>query len=129
MKRLEKIVLTCSVIAASGLLGSMVGGGIAPVEAQTVEAQTVQPAPVLLAANPKTYMTVVDNNNIVVQITEGEFFFHGYLERTSGNMFVGQDEQVRVMYDRGTSQLVVINVQTGDELYNYTFSMADEGSL
>lgn len=123
MKHLEKIVLTCSVIAASGLLGSMVGG-IAP-----VQAQTVQPAPVLLAASPTTYMTVVDNNNIVVQITEGEFFFHGYLKRTSGNMFVGEDEQVRVMYDRGTSQLVVINVRTGDELYNYTFSIADEGAL
>lgn len=123
MKRLEKIVLACSVIAASSLFGSLVKA-ISP-----AQSQTVQPAPMLLAADPTTYMTVIDNNTIVVQITEGEFFFHGWLERASGNMFVGQDEQVRVMYDRSTSRLVVINVRTGDEFYNYFFSTADEGAL
>lgn len=123
MKRLEKIVLACSVIAASSLFESLVRA-ISP-----AQSQTVQPAPMLLAADPTTYMTVIDNNTIVVQITEGEFFFHGWLERTSGDMFVGQDEQVRVMYDRSTSRLVVINVRTGDEFYNYFFSTADEGAL
>lgn len=123
MKRLEKIVLACSVIAASSLFGSLVRA-IPP-----AQSQSVQPAPMLLAADPTTYMTVIDNNTIVVQITEGEFFFHGWLERTSGDMFVGQDEQVRVMYDRSTSRLVVINVRTGDEFYNYFFSTANEGAL
>jgi hypothetical protein len=123
MKLLEKIVLACSVITASSLFGSLVG--VIP----PAQSQTVQPAPMLLAANPTTYMTVIDNNTIVVQITEGEFLFHGWLERTSDDMFVGQDEQVRVMYDRSTSRLVVINVRTGDEFYTYFFSPAAEGAL
>lgn len=122
MKRIE-IALTCSVIAASALLGGIM------VNVAPARSQTVQPASFLIAATPVTYMTVIDEDHIVVQLTEGEFFFHGWLERTSGNMFVGEDEQVRVMYDRGTSRLVVINVRTGDEFYNYTFSMTDEGSL
>ncbi len=85
----------------------------------------------LLAQNnpPVTYVTEVSSNEIVMQITDGEFKFHGYLKRTSGNMFVGEDEQVRVMYDRSTGQVVVINVKTGTEFYNYVFSEADEGAL
>lgn len=80
---------------------------------------------------PVTYLTTIewDPDQIVMQITEGEFRFHGYLERTTGNMFVGEDEQVRVMYDRDTGRIVVVNVQTGDEYYNYFFSEADEGAL
>lgn len=123
MKRLEQIVLAYAVIAVAGWLGSLVGN-VSP-----AQAQTIQPAPILLAATPTTYMTVIDEDHIVVQIAEGEFFFHGWLERTSGNKFTGQDEQVRVMYDRDTSQLVVINVRTGDEFYNYFFSITDEGAL
>ncbi|HEY9657284.1 MAG TPA: hypothetical protein V6C65_02385 [Allocoleopsis sp.] len=123
MKHFGKIGLTCSVIAACGLLGSSLGS-VSP-----AQSQTVQSAPFQIAATPVTYMTVIDADHIVVQITEGEFLFHGWLERTSGNMFVGEDEQVRVMYDRDTSQLVVINVQTGDEFYNYTFSITNEGAL
>lgn len=81
------------------------------------------------ASTPVTYLTEIDRDQIVMQITEGEFRFHGYLERTSGNMFVGEDDQVRVMYDRGTKRVVVINAQTGTEFYNYFFSDVDEGAL
>lgn len=122
MKRLEQAVVTFSAVALSGLWGIV--GAVAP-----AHAQTVQPAAILIAATPVTYMTVIDNDHVVVQITEGEFRFHGWLERTSGDMFTGEDEQVRVMYDMDTKQLVVINIRTGDELYNYTFSNVDEGSL
>jgi len=105
-------------------LGSM--GAIAPLNAQTVPLSS----PVVAQSpTPVTYVTEVSRDEIVMQITEGEFRFHGYLERTSGNMFIGHDEQVRVMYDRDTSRVVVINVQTGDEYYNYFFSTTDEGAL
>lgn len=105
-------------------LGSM--GAIAPLAiAQTRPASSA----VAQSPTPVTYVTEVSPDEIVMQITEGEFKFHGYLERTSGNMFVGEDEQVRVMYDRDTSRVVVINIQTGDEYYNYFFSTADEGAL
>jgi len=33
------------------------------------------------------------------------------------------------MYDKDTSRVVVINVVTGTEFYNYIFSTANEGSL
>ncbi|HEY9640426.1 MAG TPA: hypothetical protein V6C57_08080 [Coleofasciculaceae cyanobacterium] len=78
---------------------------------------------------PVTYVTRVNDNRIVMQITEGEFRFHGDLNRTSGNTFVGQDQQVRVIYDRSTGRIVVINAQTGTEFYNYVFSKAHEGAL
>lgn len=81
------------------------------------------------STTPVTYLTEVDRDQIVMQITEGEFRFHGDLERTSGNMFVGEDDQVRVMYDRGTKRVVVINAQTGTEYYNYFFSDVNEGAL
>lgn len=81
------------------------------------------------SSTPVTYLTEIDRDQIVMQITEGEFRFHGYLERTSGNMFVGEDDQVRVMYDRDTKRVVVINAQTGTEFYNYFFSDVDEGAL
>jgi hypothetical protein len=111
-------------------LGSM--GAIAPLaNAQTPPASSSPiPSPAIAQSpTPVTYVTEVSPDEIVIQITEGEFRFHGYLERTSGNMFVGHDDQVRVMYDRDTSRVVVINVQTGDEYYNYFFSTADEGAL
>lgn len=122
MNRLEQTAVALSMVAVSGIWG--VVSQVSP-----AHAQTVQSAPILMAATPVTYMTVIDQDHIVVQITEGEFFFHGWLERTSGNMFTGEDEQVRVMYDTDTKQVVVINVRTGDEFYNYTFSNVDEGSL
>jgi hypothetical protein len=93
--------------------------------------QSAQPAPSTTAtsAAPLTYMTPQGANAFMAQITEGEFKFRGPLRRTSGNMFVGEDGQVRVMYDKGTSRVVVINKVTGTEFYNYVFSTANEGKL
>ncbi|WP_421654627.1 hypothetical protein [Leptothermofonsia sp. ETS-13] len=93
--------------------------------------QSAQPATTTTAKSPTplTYMTPQGSNVIMTQITEGEFKFRGPLIRTSGNKFVGEDRQVRVMYDKDTSRVVVINKVTGTEFYNYFFSTANEGKL
>ncbi|ERT06901.1 hypothetical protein M595_3140 [Lyngbya aestuarii BL J] len=79
--------------------------------------------------SPVTYMTPQNDDEIAVQLEEGEFFFSGILKRTVDNNFIGEDEQVRVIYDRDTSRVVVINKVKGDEFYNYFFSEVDEGYL
>ena len=74
-------------------------------------------------------MTARNANQIAGRITEGEFNFSGVLTRTSGNKFSGSDRRVRVMYDRGIGQVVIINGATGTEFYNYQYTDANEGSL
>lgn len=81
------------------------------------------------SATPTTNLSQIADNEIAAYITEGEFAFDGMLYRTSGNAFVGEDGQVRVMYDKGTGRIVIINVVTGTEFYNYFHSTANEGSL
>ncbi|MFH7242224.1 MAG: hypothetical protein ACHWZW_05165 [Spirulina sp.] len=81
------------------------------------------------SATPRTSLSQIDNDQIAAYITEGEFSFDGMLYRTSDNAFVGEDGRVRVMYDKGTGRVVIINVVTGTEFYNYFHSMANEGSL
>ncbi|MFB2836102.1 hypothetical protein [Floridanema evergladense] len=68
-------------------------------------------------------------NQITVRITEGEFKYSGVLRRTSGNTFIGSDGRVRVIYDRQTGRITVINAVTGDEFYNYIYSDVNEGRL
>ena len=72
-------------------------------------------------APERTTMTPQNNNRIAVQITDGEFRFRGVLVRSSGNIFLAHDRQVRVIYDREVGQVVVINVVTGTEFYNYPY--------
>ncbi|MBW4659310.1 MAG: hypothetical protein KME15_11590 [Drouetiella hepatica Uher 2000/2452] len=81
------------------------------------------------SATPRTNLSQIANNQIAAYITEGEFAFDGMLYRTSGNTFVGEDGRVRVMYDRGASRIVIINVVTGTEFYNYVYSATNEGAL
>jgi hypothetical protein len=75
-------------------------------------------------APQRTYMTPRN---------DGEFNFRGVLTRSSGNLYIAQDRQVRVMYDRAAGRVVVINVLTGDEFYNYPYRDAQrntsEGAL
>ncbi|MGI0485807.1 hypothetical protein ACN4EK_10245 [Pantanalinema rosaneae CENA516] len=78
---------------------------------------------------PVTKMTQRNANQIAAQITEGEFRFSGILNRTSGKTFIGSDNQVRVIYDRGAGRVTVINKVTGTEFYNYQFTDVDEGKL
>ena len=95
----------------------------------TVKANTLQASPLIVAQAPITTMTKKSRDQIAVTIKEAEFRFQGTLKRTSGNTFIGEDRQVRVIYDQGTSHVVVINKKTGDEFYNYIFSITDEGRL
>lgn len=78
---------------------------------------------------PVTKMTRQNANQYAVQISEREFNFSGVLKRTSGNTFIGSDGRVRVIYDRNTGRITIINVATGTEFYNYIYSEVNEGSL
>lgn len=73
------------------------------------------------SAPERTFMTPRNDNQIAVQITDGEFNFRGVLTRSSGNIYIAQDQQVRVIYDREAGRVVVINVVTGTEFYNYPY--------
>jgi hypothetical protein len=81
------------------------------------------------ADTPVTIMTRRNNDQIAVQITEGEFEFAGILTRTSGNIFQGANEQARVIYDRDAGRVTIINPQTGNEFYNYNYTDVNEGGL
>ncbi|MGF1491593.1 MAG: hypothetical protein ACFBSC_03900 [Microcoleaceae cyanobacterium] len=71
------------------------------------------------SSDPVTYTTVQNSNEIAIQITEGEFRFWGILERGEAGSFVGEDEQVRVVFDPQDGRVVVFNKVTGTEFYNY----------
>jgi hypothetical protein len=75
-------------------------------------------------STPVTSITDQGPDQLYADITEGDFSFTGVLARTSPsvNNFIGSDNQVRVMYDRDTGRIVVINLYTGDEFYNYFYS-------
>lgn len=68
---------------------------------------------------PTTYTTIQNDNEIAIQITEGEFYFWGILKRGETGSFVGSDRQVEVIFDPRTGQVIVMNKVTGDEFYNY----------
>ena len=80
-------------------------------------------------APESTTLTPIGNGQISAYITDGEFSFSGALTRTSGNTYVGEDGHVRVIYDQDASRIVIINVVTGTEFYNYIYSTVNEGSL
>lgn len=71
---------------------------------------------------PVTYTTMLNADAMNIQITEGDFYFYGTLNRSSGNIFTGSDGRVRVVYDRSAGRMVVINVATGTEFYNYAYT-------
>jgi hypothetical protein len=83
------------------------------------------------SANPLTKMTRRQNQSINVEITEGEFEFYGLLKPSTEkpNTFIGEDDQVRVFYDRNIGQITIINKVTGDLFYQYNYTDVDEGSL
>ncbi|MEA5535758.1 hypothetical protein [Crocosphaera sp. XPORK-15E] len=115
-----------SLLAIICLIGTV--GISLPIKASSLQNNAIE---IAQSGQPqKTYMTPQKNpNQIAVQIQDGEFFFAGMLQRTSGNMFTAQDKKVRVMYDKDTKRVVVINVATGTEFYNYFFSTVNEGRL
>jgi hypothetical protein len=119
------IIQKASIVFATASVISLTTGGII----STVKADTLQASPLIVAQAPITTMTKKSRDQIAVTIKEAEFKFKGTLKRTSGNIFIGEDRQVRVIYDKNTSHVVVINKKTGDEFYNYIFSITDEGRL
>jgi hypothetical protein len=110
--------------ATASILLLTTGGVISSVKADTLKA-----SPMIMAQTPITTMTKKSRDQIAITIKEAEFKFKGTLKRTSGNTFIGEDRQVRVIYDKSTSHVIVINKITGDEFYNYIFSITDEGRL
>ncbi len=121
----KRLVIAVTISSASILLGEMIGV-VSPVNAQIINLSS---SVVAQSPTPETYVNKINNNTISVEITEGEFRFVGNLKRTSGNTFIGEDRQVRVIYDRDTKRIVIINRVTGDQFYNYIFSDVDEGAL
>ncbi len=73
---------------------------------------------------PVTSITQQNPDRLYAEITEGDFSFSGVLNRTTpaANVFIGSDNQVRVIYDRDDARIIIINVITGDEFYNYAYS-------
>ena len=81
------------------------------------------------AVPSESSLTQVNNNEYQAELSEGQFYFNGPLYRSSGDVFVGTDGRFRVVYNRGSNQVVVINLTTGEEIFNYFYSEVDEGYL
>ena len=71
----------------------------------------------------------VGDNEYRAVLSEGQFYFDGPLYRSSGDTFVGTDGRFRTIYDRSNGRVVVINLTTGEEIFNYVYSEVDEGYL
>ncbi|MEL7035519.1 MAG: hypothetical protein AAFO04_07865 [Cyanobacteria bacterium J06592_8] len=121
--KLQSIVVAI-LLGITILFGGL--NSLVPVQANPMDSLSIQ---IAQSPSPVTYMTPKNSDEIMVQITEGEFKYYGLLKRTMDNKFIGSDGQVRVIYDRETGRVVVINEVTGDEYYNYLFSEVDEGYL
>lgn len=121
--KLQSIVVAI-LLGITILFGGL--NSLVPVQANPMDSLSIQ---IAQSPSPVTYMTPKNSDEIMVQITEGEFKYYGLLKRTMDNKFIGSDGQVRVIYDRETGRVVVINEVTGDEYYNYFFSEVDEGYL
>ena len=74
---------------------------------------------------PVTYTTDISEDQIRIQISEGDFFFTGLLERVNGETFMAQDGRIRVVYDRDRGQIYVADVVDRTELYSYAYSKTD----
>ncbi len=74
---------------------------------------------------PVTYTTDISEDQIRIQISEGDFFFTGLLERVNGETFMAEDGRIRVVYDRDRGQIYVADVVDRTELYSYTYSKTD----
>ena len=79
---------------------------------------------------PATTVRVVNKDTLLVKISEGSFRFDGALIRRVDQKFNGQNAAgtVRVMFDRATGRMVVINARNGEELFNYFVRSADSSS-
>jgi hypothetical protein len=77
-----------------------------------------------------------DHDRIDMHISDENLVFNVELRRQNGptsEYFMGEYDKYRVMYDRDSHQVTVINYLNGNEVYNYNFyevdSQVDEGAL
>ncbi len=80
---------------------------------------TVNPIEIAQNRDPETYVKVQDINSLVMQINEGEYQFRGILRRIGSKEFIGNDRQSRVVFNPYDGHVMVFNVATGTEFYNY----------
>jgi hypothetical protein len=99
------------------------------IEETAAETESIPTRSDTTAPPSETYLTRVSDNEYEAVLIEGQFYFNGSLYRTSGDAFVGSDGRFRVMYDRSENRIVVINLSTTQEIFNYIYSEVDEGEL
>ena len=80
---------------------------------------TINPIEIAQNRDPETYVKVQDINSLVMQINEGEYQFRGILRRIGSKEFIGNDRQSRVVFNPYDGHVMVFNVATGTEFYNY----------
>jgi outer membrane lipoprotein-sorting protein len=85
-------------------------------------ARLSEPVQLAQSAVPTTYMTAQGPNEIIVQISDGNFYFRDILHRGYGNTYQATDHGIRVNYDRDSGRVVIISDETGAEIYNYFFT-------
>jgi hypothetical protein len=79
-------------------------------------------SPVLLAqySNPVTYTTLAGNGQIAIQITDGNFRVHTYLQPDE-NGYIGEEEVSRIYLNPLTGQVIVTSTETGRSFTTTTF--------
>ena len=73
-------------------------------------------------SNPITYTTQVDANHIIIQVSDGSFYFHQTLTQLVGPDYSGSDGQVRVVYTPSSGRVYIFRERTGETLYDYTIN-------
>jgi hypothetical protein len=85
----------------------------------------VAPTPVSVApstsSGPTTYTTVVDDSTLLIEISDGEgFYFRGPLTQPAeGGDYSGGNEWVQVLMNPATGRVQVVQIGTGDMLFDY----------
>jgi hypothetical protein len=83
------------------------------------------PTPVSVApstsSGPTTYTTVVDDSTLLIEISDGEgFYFRGPLTQPAeGGDYSGGNEWVQVLMNPATGRVQVVQIGTGDMLFDY----------
>lgn len=111
-------------ICSAALVMAGIGGAVSAIAAPTAETAVL----IVQSGTPRTFLTSQTPDTIAIQIQDGEFFYHGILTRSYGDLFSGSDGRVRVTYDLDSQRIVVINAVTGDEFYNYTNPLSGSSS-
>jgi len=85
-------------------VGSAIASNVA-ITAPISLAQSMTPA--------QTVMSVLNENEIALQIIDGDFSFAGVMHRHYGNLYGASNRDVRVSYNRETGDVTVVD--TGNQ--------------